>query len=71
MAITGEELITITIERQQNNGTGETKRLSTRYSIMSADRFKGAKGEYHNMHLDMLVERWNREESKELNGERE
>lgn len=64
MTITGEELITITIERQ-HNGTLKTKRLSTRYNIMSADRFRGTKGEYHLMHLDMLVDRWNREETED------
>jgi hypothetical protein len=62
--ITGEELITITIERQQNVGT---KRLSTRYSMMSADRFRGTKGEFHLMHINMLIDRWNRQETKEFN----
>lgn len=55
--MTGNEIITITID------DGE-KRLSTSYSILEADRFKGTKGEYHLMVLDNLVERFENDNSK-------
>ena len=49
--MTGDEIITITI----SDGKEE---VSTRYSVMQADLFKGTKGEYHLLNLDMLVERF-------------
>jgi len=54
----GNELITITI----SNGIDREKQISTRYSIMEADRFRGTKGEYHLMVLDNLVERFEKEQ---------
>jgi hypothetical protein len=49
--MTGDELITVTIENTD-------KSISTRYSVLEADRYKGTKGEYHLLHLDALVERF-------------
>ena len=53
----GNELITITI----SNDLDKEKQISTRYSVMEADRFRGTKGEYHLMILDNLVERFEKE----------
>jgi len=53
----GNELITITI----SNNLDKEKQISTRYSVMEADRFRGTKGEYHLMILDNLVERFEKE----------
>ena len=47
--MTGDELVTITIENTD-------KKISSRYSVLEADRYKGTKGEYHLLHLDALVE---------------
>ena len=49
--MTGDEIITITIEKKD-------KKLSTSYSILEADRFIGSKGEYHLMQVDLLIERF-------------
>jgi hypothetical protein len=57
--MTGNELITITIE------DGD-KRISTRYSLMDADRFNGTKGEYHLLMLDVLVKRFNDSMEKDI-----
>jgi hypothetical protein len=51
------EIITITI----SNNLDKEKQISTRYSVMEADRFRGTKGEYHLMILDNLVERFEKE----------
>ena len=53
----GNELITITI----SNDLDKEKQISTRYSVMEADRFRGTNGEYHLMILDNLVERFEKE----------
>jgi len=53
----GNELITITI----SNDLDKEKQISTRYSIMEADRFRGTRDEYHLMILDNLVERFEKE----------
>lgn len=52
--MTGDEIITITIEKKD-------KKLSTSYSILEADRFIGSKGEYHLMQVDLLIERFKSE----------
>ena len=57
--MTGNELITITIEDRD-------KRISTRYSLMDADRFNGTKGEYHLLMLDALVKRFNDSMEKDI-----
>ena len=49
--MTGNEIITITIE-------DEEKRISTLYNILNADYFNGTKGAYHLMVLDDLIERF-------------
>jgi hypothetical protein len=49
--MTGDEIVTITIENAD-------KKISSRYSILEADRYKGTKGEYHLLHLDTLVEKF-------------
>ena len=49
--MTGDEIITITIEKKD-------KKLSTSYSILEADSFVGSKGEYHSMQVDLLIERF-------------
>jgi sortase (surface protein transpeptidase) len=51
--MTGNETITITIEDPDKN-----IRLSTCYSILQADRAIITKGEYHNLELDNLIERF-------------
>ena len=56
--MTGNELITITIE------DGD-KRISTAYSVMQADMFNGRKGEYHLLKLDNLVKRFNDSKEKD------
>jgi hypothetical protein len=48
--MTGNELITITIE------DGD-KRISAIYSVMQADMFNGTKGEYHLLVLDSLFKK--------------
>lgn len=55
--MTGNEIITITIE-------GEEKTISTSYSILNADNFNGTKGAYHLMVLDDLIERFKNDNSK-------
>ena len=50
--MTGDEIITISIENKD-------KKLSTSYSILQADSFNIAKGEFHLMQLDKLVEKFN------------
>ena len=57
--MSGDELITITIEDPHSG-----KRLSTRYSILQADAWELAKGEYHTIMLDALIERFNTEKEK-------
>jgi hypothetical protein len=57
--MSGDELITITIEDPHSD-----KRLSTRYSILQADAWELAKGEYHTIMLDALIERFNTEKGK-------
>lgn len=57
--MTGNELIIITIE------DGD-KRISTRYSLMDADRFNGTKGEYHLLMLNALVKRFNDSMEKDV-----
>ena len=57
--MTGNELITITIEDRD-------KRISTRYSLMDADRFNGTKGEYHLLMFDVLVKRFNDSMEKDI-----
>jgi hypothetical protein len=59
----GNELITITI----SNGIDREKQISTRYSVMEADRFRGTKREYHLMVLDNLVERFEKEYNETQN----
>jgi len=49
--MTGDEIVTITIENTD-------KKISSRYSVLEADRYKGTKGEYHLLHLDALVEKF-------------
>lgn len=58
--MSGDELITITIEDPHSD-----KRLSTRYSLLQADTSKLSKSEYHNMMIDMLIERFNKEKDNE------
>jgi len=53
----GDELITITIE---NAG----KKISTRYSGLEADLFKGSKGEYHLLRLGSLMEKFKSENAQ-------
>jgi len=55
----GDELVTITIEDPHSG-----KRLSTRYSILQADAWELAKGDYHTIMLDALIERFNTEKEK-------
>jgi hypothetical protein len=57
--MSGDEIITITIEDPHSN-----KRMSTRYSILQADAWKLLKGEYHTIMLDALIERFNTEKEK-------
>ena len=47
----GDEIITITIENAD-------KKISSKYSVLEADRYKGTKGEYHLLHLIALVEKF-------------
>ena len=49
--MTGDEVITVTIENAD-------KKISSRYSVLEADRYKGTKGEYHLLHFDALVEKF-------------
>jgi len=49
--MTGDELITITIENAD-------KKISSRYSLLEADRFRSSKGEYHLLQLDYLIEKF-------------
>lgn len=56
--MTGNELITITIE------DGD-KRISTTYSVLEADRFNGTKGEYHLLVLDDLLKKFNDSKEKD------
>lgn len=49
--MTGNEIVTITIENSD-------KKISSRYSVLEADRYKGTKGEYHLLHLHALVEKF-------------
>ena len=56
--MTGNEIITISIENKD-------KKLSTSYSILQADWFKGTKGEFHLMQLDHLVERFNNDNNNQ------
>ena len=58
--MSGNELITITIEDPHTQ-----KRLSSMYSLLNADNYKGTKGEYHLMMLDQLIERCNAEKRNE------
>jgi hypothetical protein len=53
--MTGNEIITITIEEPDLN-----KKAFLRYSVMEADLFCGTKGEYHLMMIDYLVEKYNK-----------
>jgi hypothetical protein len=55
----GNEIITITIEDPHTQ-----KRLSTMYSLLNANNYKGARGEYHLMMIDQLIEGLNREKRK-------
>ena len=55
--MTGNELITITIE------DGD-KRISTRYGLLEADRFNGTKGEYHLLALDNLIKKFDSDTTK-------
>jgi len=55
--MTGNELITITIE------DGD-KRISTRYGVLEADRFNGTKGEYHLLVLDNLIKKFDSDNTK-------
>lgn len=57
--MTGNELITITIE------DGD-KRISTRYCVLDADRFNGTKGEYHLLALDNLIKKFNDSKEKDI-----
>ena len=57
--MSGDELITITIEDPHSG-----KRMSTRYSILQADAWELAKGEYHTIMLDDLIKRFNTEKEK-------
>ena len=57
--MTGNELITITIE------DGD-KRISTRYCVLDADRFNGTKGEYHLLALDNLINRFDSDNTKRI-----
>ena len=52
--MSGNEIITITI----SDGFDNEIRISTRYSVMEADRFTGTYGKYHLMVLDNLMERF-------------
>ena len=63
--MSGDELITITIEDPHSN-----KRMSTRYSILQADACKLSKGEYHTIMLDALIERFNTEKENEIQNKR-
>ena len=58
--MSGDETITITIEDPHTQ-----KRLSTRYSLLDADAYVCTKGEYHNMVLDTLIQRFNTEKENE------
>lgn len=49
--MTGNEIVTITIENSD-------KKISSRYSVLEAECYKGTKGEYHLLHLDALVEKF-------------
>jgi len=51
--MTEYEIVTITIENAD-------KKISSRYCLLEADRYKGTKGEYHLLHLDALVEKFER-----------
>ena len=57
----GNEIITITI----SNDIGGETRISTRYSVMQADMFRGTKGEFHLMQLDDLVKRYENEQKNQ------
>ena len=63
--MSGDEIITITIEDPHSG-----KRLSTRYSILQADAWELAKGEYHTIMLDALIERFNTEKENEIQNRR-
>ena len=63
--MSGDELITITIEDPHSD-----KRMSTRYSILQADAWELAKGEYHTIMLDALIERFNTEKQYEIQNRR-
>ena len=57
--MSGDELITITIEDPHTN-----KRISSRYSVLLADRYTSSKGAYYLMVLDSLIERFNKENNE-------
>jgi len=63
--MSGDEIITITIEDPHSD-----KRMSTRYSILQADAWELAKGEYHTIMLDALIERFNTEKENEIQNKR-
>ena len=63
--MSGDEIITITIEDPHSD-----KRMSTRYSILQADAWELAKGEYHTIMLDALIERFNTEKQYEIQNRR-
>jgi hypothetical protein len=58
--MSGDELITITIEDPHNN-----KRVSSSYSVLLADLYNSSKGDYHLMVLDNLIERFNKENNEQ------
>ena len=49
--MTGDEIITITIENAD-------KIVSTKYTVLEADSFMGTKGAYHLLRIDALVEKF-------------
>jgi hypothetical protein len=57
--MSGDELITITIEDPHTN-----KRISSRYSVLLADQYTCSKGAYHLMVVDNLIERFNKENNE-------
>lgn len=57
--MSGDELITITIEDPHTND-----KISRQYSVLSADFYQLTKGEFHLMMLDNLVHRFNKRKNE-------
>jgi hypothetical protein len=57
--LTGDELITITIEGKDTNGKRKT--IATKYSLYRGDLYQKGLEEYHFEQLKMLLEKFEKE----------